>query len=255
MKGSACFVLFIIALICFILLIFFTNENNEIEEEISNSINVFARNLALEKSHSKIPAPVLSIGDPLYNGLFSIKVKPCIFELAKMAFELKPGFEKVGNSIGAYKHRHNFHVLTCFSNCEKVLYQFIPLLAQNRAYFLIDETIPNMKLVKEFQDWKVYELQSETKCTSQIIYDAIYKHCNLSQFPNSIYYVTSEQREDEIRQAYKDDRSFEAETLTGIIHGCVLKSMFPKINIIFQPKTKLDELFEKGKIFYNLHFV
>jgi hypothetical protein len=233
----------------------------------SESVTSFIRNIALEKSHTNLPVPILSLGEPMYNGLFVVQANLSLFELAKMAFELKPGIEKPGNAIGAYKHRHNFEVITSsFHENLPVFLPFIKLLAQSKCHFVStndhnDNGEPHyLKLIKSYSEsssvYSVYELESENRCVSQLIFEVIYKECKLDQFPHITYYVTSTQREEEVRKAYKDDRSFVVRTVTGLIHSCVLKTMFPFMNVIINEQdTYNDPLFGVVKDFCKANFL
>ncbi len=226
----------------------------------NGSITSFVRNVALAKSHTNLPVPVLSLGERIYNGLFVLQDNFTLFDLSKMAFELKPGIEKAGNSIGTYKHRHNFEVITC-PFIDSLFIPFITLLSQPKCHLICKTKDPNtLKQVSYYNESSnvlfVYELEQEKRCVSQVIFDTIYKECKLETFPHITYYVTSLQREDEVRIAYKDDRIFNVKTVTGLIHACVLKTMFPHMKIVVNEQDIYnDSLYPIVKNFCQTHFL
>jgi hypothetical protein len=234
--------------ILFIILLTNTNSPKEIPEIVhveNESITSFIRNVALAKSHTNLPVPILSIGEPLYNGLFVLQTNLSLFSLAKMGLELKNE---------QYKHRHNFEVIT-ISSFRELFLPFIKLLAQPKCHLICKSQI-NLKQIAKLDDTLfVYELEQEKRCVSQVIFNTIYRECKLDQMPHITYYVTSTQREEEVRVAYKDDRSFIVRTVTGLIHACVLKAMFPDINIVINHQdTYNDPLYDSVKKFCNCNF-
>jgi hypothetical protein len=243
----------VLALLAFALLLAFCTNNESTHNaplQVSE-LGDFVRNLAVQKSRTLVPVPILSLGQPLYNGLFVMHAgqKSAMFELARLALELKPGFTKVGHSIGAYKFRNEFEVIT--SDLPDTPIEFVQLLAKKTAFYICKDHLL-CPLVSSHGDWRVYGVQERDVCVSQLIFDAFYKFCELEAYPDTIYYVTSPEREDEVREAYQNDQSFVAPTVTGIIHACVLKSMFPKMKIVIEPTD--ESLFSKASEFYQVYF-
>lgn len=203
---------------------------NSIHEPSGNRI----RALALKKSKTKLPVQVLALGPCGYTGLFVHRVEEDrpLLQLARLSLELKSGFKKASNSIAPYKFKHNFHVISSSKPIAHV--GFLELLAKPNACCVMNDTVE--------------EIRNSPKelCTSQVIYQAFYDVCDLAQ-SSTLYYVTSLEREDEVREAYQNDSSFTVTTVTGIIHACVLKSMFPNIKI----RTKWSDANKRDTVFQH----
>ena len=68
---------------------------------------------------------------------------------------------------------------------------------------------------------------------SEYLNDIMCRFMKIDAINNPIqYYVTSRERETEIYQAYKADKSFMVDNVTSAIHGAVLKSLFPSMQIV-----------------------
>ena len=245
-----------------------------------SQLSLLVQNVVHKKSNSNTLIPVLVIGRSLFSSLLNFQIsntKP-LLQLAQLSFELKKGFEsKVSN---AYKHKNKYHVVTYDDQLNKYLLKFIKLIAEKNAHlvspsceintehvisqhtvFPTNDSFSDSKSIQLSETWQVREINSkkEVLCTSQLIYDTMYEYCNLSE-STTIFYVTSQEREDEVREAYQNDTTFNVKNTTSCIHSCVLKSMFPKIKIVIvqkldnsqdQPK---DEYFEKACEFMELYF-
>ena len=75
--------------------------------------------------------------------------------------------------------------------------------------------------------------QERQKSMSEYLNDIMCRFMKIDAINNPIqYYVTSRERETEIYQAYKADKSFMVDNVTSAIHGAVLKSLFPSMQIV-----------------------
>jgi hypothetical protein len=92
-----------------------------------------------------------------------------------------------------------------------------------------------------------------SKSVSEYLYDVIYKYLQLKSSP-TVYYVTSREREDELRIAYKNDKQFRVTNITTVIHGMILKVLFPAIELVIV-ENSADLLYERGLVFLRTHIM
>lgn len=208
-------------------------------------MELFLRNFALSLSNTLIPVPILCIDKNISNGLFTKSIGN-VFDLSKLSFEFKIGHSKPSKSINAYKYKRNFDIVT-YSNTNKdldsIFLDFVFLFVKPNGYVLLDRILPNKKPIKSFEIWNVYKMDStdKYKSSSQIIYQYISTTCDLIT-SDYTYYSTSEEREEEVREAYKTDSEFIITNITSAIHACILQSMFPNMRFIVKlSKIQKDE--------------
>jgi hypothetical protein len=115
---------------------------------------------------------------------------------------------------------------------------------------LVREGIVHWKLQDHYhhagQHWVVgrFKQVDPRKAVSEYVSEVFHLYLNLplpqdlnlshpqaSPVSETVHYVTSQTREDDVRRAYAKDTSFEVTNVTSAIHGAVLKVLFPKIEL------------------------
>jgi hypothetical protein len=221
------------------------------------SLEVFIHDLAKSCSNNLVPVPVLCLDKKVYSSLFSLHINN-VYDLSRLSYEFKVGHFKSSTSINAFKYKHNFDIVT-YSNTEKnkeidtIFLDFMYLFVKPNGYIIVDRVL-NKKSFKTFNNWNVYKMGKMIECqsSSQIIYKHIYNKCNLTS-SNFTYYATSEEREEEVREAYKGDSEFIITNITSAIHACILNSLFPNLKFIIRIKKEdllLNVMSQVGELFF-----
>lgn len=240
-------------------------------EIMDKPVTTFTRNIALSKSHGPVPVPVFTIMKPLFQGLVTVGVQHNpIFNIARIALEVKQDYQSTANMVGALHHKNKYLVITLSGEKGSVedLYFCIKMstiLARPHATLVMD--MPNdesnamsawKKAVEEgivHWDNKVYNYEASNswvkgeykdisvdRCVSQVILEVILEYLKVEPDEDIIYYVTSFEREDELRVAYKDDRSIKLmPTVTSAINAIVVYCMFPDIKINMPASNENDD--------------
>lgn len=226
-------ILLFFAILIIVIGIILAQTNKKHVKEIENlEVNELVHGLAVLFSKTSIPATVLAVGIPIYTGMISIHAKDSM-EILQLTMKLRTGINKSRGVINAFEHRNQFHIVTLYK-CDLICLNILPWLCKSNCLIVCD--IATYDFLKTNTQFETYLLQSEwgvlkwKTLVKKTIYEIIFEKCELKRF-STIFYKTSQEREDEIREAYINERSFKAETTTGLIHGIVLKSIFPKINI------------------------
>jgi len=231
-------------------------------KQINKSLNQFSREIS--GGHS-----ALMVLENMHSGLATLSVshKP-LYNLAKLA---------------ANNSKNKFPLVTVSGKkgTAEDLYMTVYIaqaLAKENATIIMNgftsEDSPAsqawQELVKtEVISWNVSDLfqnKEETwvsgkfrkidvnKAVSEYVYDIIYRYLDLAQ--SSIrYYVISKEREEELRQVYKNDKSYEVNNITTVFHAAVLKILFPDIIINIVPSTSVIDSVDTDKYEKALTFL
>jgi hypothetical protein len=238
-------------------------------------VQTFSHKLANANASSSLPPPVLTVLKPLHTGLMNLNVGHYpIYNLAKLATQLKQGFDTAKDLVGAYHHRHNFKFITLSGDSgstQELFYslKLINLLAKPNAIIIMNgiyENSPALQAWYRAEDeklitWKnqqVYthdkdawvqgNIISSDKCMSQVLLDIMYDYMDIKPTSDIKYYFTSLEREEELRKAYNQDRTFKVDNITTAIHGVILKCLHPNINISIAQQTEPSPSAEYTKI-------
>lgn len=231
-------------------------------QESKASLTQFSRDLSGRESGQHGAVMIL---ENMFTGLatLSIPQRP-IYSIAKLAAESKS--EDDGKTFTAvYKHRFPMVTMSGKQGTAEEIYMTVYMaqtLAKEKGVLILNgvmEDSPAFEalnlLVKDgILAWNpvdLFQKGDETwisakfaavntaKSVSEYLYDIINRYLNLSDVPIK-YYVISKEREDELRRAYKSDKTFKVENTTTAIHGAVLKVLFPDIKLTLPTPTHLS---------------
>jgi hypothetical protein len=192
---------------------------------------------------------------PIYN----ICVKGCLLNTSCQ--------EKDNYAPGDYQHRHKFRLVTIsgIKKSQQDLYYILvvtQLLTRKGGIVIMEGVKPGSDSWKAWQkavdqniiEWDnsntfsngdrvwVFGTYKNIVCTismSELMLGVILDYCGTSTSSTQsgiVFYKTSQEREDEIRNAYKRDIQIETMNATSIIHSIMLKCLFPNINVRLTPE-------------------
>lgn len=206
-------------------------------EPIVQEHNQFIHDIAVSKSKTKIPVPVLCVGKRLYTGIITHHADS-IMRLLEMNYKLRAN--------RSYEHRSQLQIVTISSDFDHCFLPFVFNLCHPQAHLFSQTPISNRDVVElHSKPLFVYRFQ---KLPAHVhLPDLMIEKCLLKG--SVVFYRYSQRREDAIHEAYETDLSFHARTTTGVIHGCVLRAMFPSIHISFSNDN--TPTFQRALDFYN----
>ena len=106
------------------------------------------------------------------------------------------------------------------------------------------------------ESWIKGSLNKEYLTLSEVWKDVLERFIEYSSEEETIYYVTSEEKEKEVREAYKEDTHFKVDNITSAFHGIVLKSIFPSIHLNVTPSEVIDNpTLEQSRYKSLTHFI
>jgi len=211
-------------------------------------------------------------------GIFTVNIKHNpIQEICKLVAQRTP--ETMNSDKGNFIHKNNYH-LVGISGKKGSAFEIFATAYVSQAFLkpkgiiiingMVNNNCPAFQAWNQlvsakvvhwhsqdlftFEDeiWVKGVLQSDrsSKCMSEYMSEIIYKYLDSSLFniamfhrnSNRIrYYVTTMERELEIFRAYKNDHTYIVDSVTSGIHACVLKSLFPKMQIQFKEGSHRTE--------------
>jgi len=132
---------------------------------------------------------------------------------------------------------------------------------------LIQNDIIHWKETDLFQNqgeyWAVgtFKQINANKCASEYMYDMMKYYTTQTEDetkPVDIeqpvrYYIISREREDEIRKAYKDDKTYTITNVTSAFHAAILKILIPGISIVVEESVEKEPLYIKALQFLDLY--
>lgn len=192
-----------------------------------------------------------------YTGLTTLNVKHHpIYNVPRLAAELRP--ETEGSDHPTYLHK-NKYPMVCLSGKKgtaQEIYMTAYLsqaLAKPNAFLIINGMSNDSPAFQAWSQlvvngiihWKeedLYQRDNEQwavgkfknidtqKCVSSYLYDQMKEYIGLVE-AKTVYYVISSERENELREAYRNDQEFSVHNTTSAFHAAVLKVLIPSLRI------------------------
>lgn len=204
------FALFCVVLVCLIC-VFLPVSLPQTPTELNRAIH----EIAVSKSKTAIPVPVLCIGKRLYTGVI-VHHAPKLGHVFQMIMEHKNN---------RYTYRSQILVVTIDYECVEHALECVLALCQPKTSLVLptNTRVKYLTFIRpidtHYSLFGFYYIPPIKR-----IDEIVLQHFQLDPL---VYYRSSTRREMAIREAYASDTQFQVQTLTGLIHAIVLQSMFP----------------------------
>lgn len=204
--------------------------------------------------------PGIAVLNTFYRGLASITIEhQPIYTIAKLAAQVRP---ESNDKQPTFINKNKFPVITVSGahGTEQEIYDTVIMaqaLAKAQGVVIVNEVKPNSAawrawqrlvldgvvhwqeedlLAHENQVWVKgqYKNLNTNTAVSEYLYDIMRRFVKIDEADETVYYVISQTRENEIRESYQRDTSFTVTNLTTAFHAAVLKVLFPKIQIVME---------------------
>jgi hypothetical protein len=226
------------------------------------SLNQYTREQSGKESGNNTAVLVL---ENFFSGLATLNIphQP-IYNIAKLAAETRPEKSNDANTATyTYLHKNKFPLVAISGKkgtaqeIYMAAYLAQALSRENNGILIINgmtEASPALeawsKLIEdgiihwktedmfhnENEDWAkgTFTRIDPKKSVSEYLSEILSKYLELTDESKVQYYITSKEREDELRKAYKTDKKFTVNNVTTVFHATVLKVMYPTINIFVE---------------------
>jgi hypothetical protein len=239
------------------------------------------------ESISSLKADVLSVFNPIYNGINIKQVKrnaKIVGEMGSMACELLPD----SNDEFKYRFKHKMITFGCEGHLteEEIYYAIVMgrLFANKDAKVIVSwekvsddsihsaksawtKAVKNLIVTNNFSEvlsddkgtvcWVVGNyVKPETFCASEEITLIMYDYLNLDPKTSvTQYYMTSFAREREVEEAYRKDVRFCVYNTASAFHAATLSCLIKDIDIKIIPQKILEEpcIFESSCVFLKTY--
>jgi hypothetical protein len=194
-----------------------------------SELNAEVHAVAVSKSRTAIPVPVLCVGKQSFTG-------PIVHHAPRLGKVMQLAMERKNER---FTHRAQILVATFdvadfewALQCALPLFTLRTVLVVAKAQALPSYLRVDRTFAADARVWSVLSFKHlpAPKRVDQLVAE----RCQLERY-STVYYVSSARRELAVREAYAADTRFDAQTSTGIIHATVLKAMFPGMHISIGP--------------------
>jgi hypothetical protein len=228
----------------------------------------FTRQLSLKNGSRTLPVPVLTVWHSLFKGLSEFNIsKNALYNLAKLSVELNPNIKTAKDTKNAYKYKNSFEIATlCIpvndkKEANEIFYaiKFLTLLCRSDAVLVMDIEHPESRkawdmaisknIIREKnttetgQTFKTAEFVSiDLEASMSVLFlEMAYETMSIPKNSPVKYYCTSNEREEELREAYKNDLKFEIVNITSALNSFVVSCLNTKIKISISNKITDSE--------------
>lgn len=230
--------------------------------------------------------PGVAVINTFYRGLAALLIQhQPLLTIAKTAAKTRA---ESTDTNPAFFHKNMYPLITMSGEqgTEQEIYNAVYMsqaLAKPRAVVILNGITPDSPawaawqrlVVDNVVHWKTTDLLTNSeqtwvkgtfkmlntnKAVSEYMYDIMKTYVDLDSNDETAYYITSQERENEIRVAYEKDKTFTVSNLTSAFHAATLKILYPNIEIKFHEPEDLeteesDPDLEKAKEFLTKYIL
>lgn len=235
-----------------------TTENSELKSKETIPYQVFESSDPLSRYSRNVGGrPGIAVLNTFYRGLASITIEhQPLYTIAKLAAQVRP---ESNDKHPTFINKNKFPVITVsgMHGTEQEIYDTVVMaqaLAKSQGVVIVNEVKPNspawhawQRLIRDgVLHWKEedllahgnqvwvkgrYKSLNTNTAVSEYLYDIMQRYVAIDETDETVYYVISQTRENEIRESYQRDSTFTVTNLTTAFHAAILKVLVPKIKI------------------------